>query len=235
LEPRVAAFQVRYYFACVSKPVSLDPLDDGGNILVTAFTLDQQLKVIALAGATAAFLVGLLQYTKSQRWKRAEWVSQEMDTFFRDPTVRAALQMIDWGTRRVELYPHRENYDDRFVLITDDIVAAALSSHHDRPRGFTLDETQIRDTFDHFLDRLGRLHSFVEAGLVTTADVAPYLRYWAAQILAAQPGDPRVDRLMQLRRFIVQYGYLAVQELLESVIRARRGGHFHRERSRPVT
>jgi hypothetical protein len=47
-------------------------------------TPENQLKMAALLGASAAFMVGLIQYRKAQRWKRMEWVAKEMDVFFAD-------------------------------------------------------------------------------------------------------------------------------------------------------
>lgn len=182
---------------------------------LSTLTPDGQLKAIALFGAAVAFVVGLLQYRKSQRWKRSEWVAQEMDGFFKDPVVRSALCMIDWGARRLELYPNREKPEERFVVVTDDRMARALEFHENRPEGFTEDEAAIRDAFDHLLDRLERIHSFVEAGLVTVADVSPYLRYWAEHILAARTDDPKVQRLVQLRRFIDRYSFSGVAILFD--------------------
>jgi hypothetical protein len=182
---------------------------------------EYQLKAVALFGASIAFIVGLLQYRKTQSWKRAEWVAEEMTGFFGDPKVRAALCMIDWGARRVQLYPERKTVEEQFVVVTDDRLAKALEDHQSRPNGFTEDEVTMRDTFDHFLDRLERIQSFVEAGLVKTSDVAPYLRYWAVDIMEARPGDSSVDRLVQLRNYIRRYRFTGVDTLLRSVASAR--------------
>ena len=57
---------------------------------------EDQVKVVAFLGAAVAFLIGLLQYRKAQRWKRSEWLATEMQAFFADPVVKAALYMIDW-------------------------------------------------------------------------------------------------------------------------------------------
>lgn len=190
--------------------------------LFTNLDPEEQLKGIALVGAAVAFIVGLLQYRRTQRWKRAEWVAAEMDAFFGDPKNQAALKMIDWGARRVELYPDRESREERFVIVTDNRLAKALEDHEQRPDGFSEDEATIRDIFDHFLDRLERIHSFVEAGLVRIADVAPYLRYWAVDIMGAEEGDPQVERLVQLRHYIHHYRYTGVEALLRRLAPGRR-------------
>lgn len=185
-----------------------------------ALPAQEQLKAIALLGATLAFLIGLFQYRKAQTWKRSEWLAQEMESFFNDPVVVAALRMIDYGERRIELYPKREAEATRFVLLRDDDVAKALEHHsirHQEDRGFNDDEASIRDAFDHLLARLERIQSFVQAGLLKYQDVRPYLNYWATHVISARANDPKVDRIVQLRRFIDSYGYDGVQVLFAKI------------------
>ncbi|HEY6331626.1 MAG TPA: hypothetical protein VI756_20035 [Blastocatellia bacterium] len=54
-------------------------------------------------GAIMALLFGLLQYRKSERWKRAEFVAKEIKEFESDPLVQNAMLMIDWGVRRINV------------------------------------------------------------------------------------------------------------------------------------
>ena len=137
-----------------------------------------------------------------------------MQTFFADPVVKAALSMIAWGARRIELYPDREKREGRFVRVTDDDSAKGLQPRGHSNDGFTEDEAAIRDIFDHFPDWVERIQSFVAARLVTIADVRPYLGYSACHIMHARVGDPEVDRLMQPRTYIRRYGNVGVEWLL---------------------
>ena len=180
---------------------------------------EEKFKVIALFGAVLAFVVSLLQYRKAQRWKRAEWVAQEMQAFFNDPAVNSALKMLDWGSRPIELYPQRKREADRFVVVRDDDLAKALAWHEDREEGFTEVEIAIRDAFDHFLERVERINSFVDTRLVALRDIRPYLAYWAEDVVLARAGDPKVDRLVQLRRYIRHYRYSGVEKLLTKLCR----------------
>lgn len=180
-------------------------------------TPDGQLKAMALLGAIAAFVIGLLQYRKAQRWKRVEWIAKEMDAFFADAKVAIALKMIDWGARRIELYPNRANEGNRFRVVRDADLEKALRRHTKQAEMFTEDEAALRDLFDHFLDRLERIHSFVEAGLLSFKDVRPYLHYWAVQVVSADESDDTVKRIVQLRRFITTYGYSGVQRLFTAL------------------
>jgi hypothetical protein len=182
---------------------------------------DDLLKAIALLGAGLAFLVGLSQYRRAQQWKRAEWVAQEMKGLFVDPMARAALFMIDWGSRRVELYPSRENESERFVLTTDDLVARALMWHGDRPQGFSDEEAAIRNAFDTFLDGIERFNAYEVSGLVTLTDVRPYLAYWADKICREPKQDGTEDRLIRLRAYLERYGFDGARRLLGKVAAER--------------
>lgn len=65
--------------------------------------LDDYLKILALLGASIAFCVGLFQYRKAQRWKRAEFLANEMKDFLANPRVEKALLLIDWTWRTIHL------------------------------------------------------------------------------------------------------------------------------------
>jgi hypothetical protein len=181
-----------------------------------------QLRAGAFIGAAIAFTIGLAQYIRAQAWKRTEWVAEEMESFFNDSRVMVALRMIDYGERRLEFYPSRGDEAARFVMVLDDDVARALE-HHIAPEGknrvFTDDELTIRDLFDHLLNRLERIHSFIRTGLLGYRDVRPYLDYWAIQVVEADVTDPKVHRIVALRHFMEIYGYHGVRRLFSKLAR----------------
>ncbi len=174
---------------------------------------DEILKVFALLGSSIVFGIGLWQYRRAQQWKRAEWTAQEMKQLLSDPIVQAALLMIDLGSRNIPLYPDRDTEADRYVFLNDDEIAHALKSHEDREDGFSALEADIRSAFDRLLDGLERFESYVTTGLVTEADLAAYLKYWASEIcVEARPGTE--DRLIQLRLYMKKYGFAGADKLL---------------------
>jgi hypothetical protein len=61
------------------------------------------IKIIGYGAATVTFVLGLAQYIKAERWKRAEFIAKETKDFFDRPEVGCALLMIDWAQRRVPL------------------------------------------------------------------------------------------------------------------------------------
>ena len=194
---------------------------------------DDVLKAIALVGAALAFIIGLVQYRRAQHWKRAEWVAQEMKGLFGDPIVQAVFLMIDWGSRRVALYPEREQERDRYVLLTNEIVADALMLHDDRPEGFSPLEADIRAAFDRALDGLERFASYADTGLVALSDLRPYLKYWAVSLCGARPARPREHRLTRLTAYMSKYGYEGALGLLQQIAVAERGGAADAAAPRP--
>lgn len=190
----------------------------------TALGPSDQLRAITFLGAAIAFSIGLVQYMRTQVWKRTEWVAEEMESFFNDWRVMVALRMIDYGERRLEFYPTRTEEASRFVMVLDDDVAKALEHHVTREkenRAFTDDELTIRDIFDHLLNRLERIQSFIRTGLLSYRHVRPYLDYWAVQVVEAEVSDPKVNRIVALRRFVEIYGYNGVRLLLSKLARRK--------------
>lgn len=181
------------------------------------------LTALALIGGSLAFILGLIQYRKAQQWKRAEWIAQEMKLFFSNQMVQNALLMIDWGKRRIPLFPHREKFEDRYVVVSDEDVKHALRPHEERP-GFSDVEASIRDCFDRFLDGLERFESYVATGLVRSKDLEPYLAYWGYHIASAKSSDKKAERLSQLREYMERYGYAGATRLIKRLKQAYRSG-----------
>jgi hypothetical protein len=185
---------------------------------------DDLLKVLILLGAAVAFIAGLVQYRRAQHWKRVEWVAQEMKSLFGDPIVQAALLMFDWGSRRIPLYPDRQAESERYVRLTNEIVADALQLHDDRSDGFSDLEADIRAAFDRVLDGFERFHSYVETGLVELNDLRPYLKYWAVNLCRPRAPRPKEHRLVRLAAYMKRYGYEGAFALLERIAADERVG-----------
>ena len=163
-----------------------------------AMHLDEYLKILALLGASIAFVVGLLQYRKAQRWKRAEFLANEMKIFFATPRVQRALLLIDWGCREIQLLEDRPA-DESWVIVTRQIQTMGLRPHTllDQTgsdpetfhvdesvsgEGFTESQAAIRDCYDAFLDGLERFASYAKAGLIDVSSLRPYIGYWVDDI-----------------------------------------------------
>jgi hypothetical protein len=172
--------------------------------------IETGIHTLALVGGGFAFGIGLLQYQKAQRWKRAEWVSNEVRLFENDPMVACALQMVDYGRGRKVCFPSQ-----RELIVTDATIAEALRLHSRREsEPFTDDEALIRDAFDALLSGFSRFQHLIDAGLIELADIRPYFNYWMNSIGKIDEGSDCVERLKQLLRYMVCYQYNDVSRLL---------------------
>jgi hypothetical protein len=146
-------------------------------------SIELVLKVIVGTGAFWLFFEGLQRYKKDQIWKRNEFVAKEIDKFTSDRMVRLVMSILDWGNRYVELFPDRPIYEERFVRVDRNILKLAIQHHNYRSPDaeqirFSRTEVAIRDYFDQFFSYFERFDQFVVAGMITTSELAPYLKYW---------------------------------------------------------
>lgn len=150
-------------------------------------TIDLIIKIVAGLTAFILFIIGFIRYRKDQLWKKKEFVSKEIKDFFDDATVHNCLLMLDYDTRYIELYPKHPEFAKRFAIIGRKEVTSALIPHGKFKQKYSRDESLIRDCFDHFLDRLGRFEHYIQANLIKSSDLEPYLRYWINTIFRGLP------------------------------------------------
>ena len=172
-----------------------------------------------VAAAFVAFVAGLVQYRKTQGWKRAEFVAKEIKDFKTDPAIRNALLMLDWNERYIELFPHEEEPSKRNALVTDALLAHALAPLPDKSAArlheeYKKEEIAIRAAFDLLFDALERFEYFIQAGLVKRKEFDPYLSYWI-EILGNRRSNRKPPQVLDnLWAYLDSYSYSGVQKLL---------------------
>jgi hypothetical protein len=179
-------------------------------------TLGFLIKLIAGGGGLYLFFKGLQRYLKDQTWRRNEFVAKEIKDFTSDPMVKNIMSILDWGSRYVELFPAKANYDDRFAKVDRPILKSALQYHKFKTTDpakdrFTRTEVAIRDNFDCFLSYFERFEHFIEAGLITPEELKPYLRYWIDTISENMEDDVRNF----INHYIDKYEYKGTQNLFK--------------------
>lgn len=179
-------------------------------------TLDLILTFIAGVGAFILFIIGLKRYKKDQIWKRSEFVAKEIQEFTSDKMVRNTMFMLDWGHRKIELFPDKPVYEDRFAKVDRQILNSALEFHELRNKipgqeRFTEVETAIRDNFDQFLSYFEKFEQFIVAKLITKSEISPYLDYWITAIADKMEKTTREV----LYNFINEYNYHGTQNLFK--------------------
>lgn len=161
------------------------------------------LKILSGPVAAIGLCVGLWQYGRAQRWKKAEFVAGQIKDFEANVLVRRAMKMLDFRDSHFVA-------DGRTIHFNGDILARALPYESLVPES-PPDEAEIRLAFCDFFDGLERLYHFVEAGLITADHLKPYLPYWFRRFTTTHcKPQAFVDSIWT---FIDGYEYAGVREL----------------------
>jgi hypothetical protein len=185
------------------------------------FSLKDYLEVIGTILTLLTIGFGILQYKKAQKWKRLEFVSNEIDQFESDKDIINARFMLDWDERYIELYydDKQLNSENRFVLVNDAMIKKALlseSSNPDWDKNFTSNEIRIRDTFDVLFGYFAGFYANIRTGLVSFDEYYPHIKYWL-DILSNPENDSKDEEFKKIvRKFLTSYQYKGVLWLFES-------------------
>ena len=86
------------------------------------------ISVLGLGGTFIAAVLALQSFKRNEKWKKAEFLAKEMKEYFDDPKVQKALQMIDWGRRRIQLLESSAQNDGK-VIVDRRMQISALRPH----------------------------------------------------------------------------------------------------------
>ncbi len=168
----------------------------------------------AVVISLSLLLKGIYEYTKAQRWKRAEFVSKEIKEFFSDADVRRALIMLDWNRNVIELLPNEIEGKTKLAF-EDSLLESALGTHKEG-RTFSFEDAVIKKIFDNFFDKLIIFSNYIKAGLITVPDIRPYLSYWIEILSDDNNGRKNEALRKQIWKYIHEYGYVEVKQLCEA-------------------
>lgn len=171
--------------------------------------LEIPLKIGAFLISCALFIKGIWEYSKAQKWKKAEFVSKEIKEFHNDFDIKRALLLLDWNANELDVKSNDLNGTGK-MHFSDGLIVKALRTHMESPT-FTDEEVIIKAIFDAFLDRISMFQNYIETGLIKIEDIKPYLIYWI-QILADK-NNPRKSEVVreQMWKYIDAYGYSNVR------------------------
>lgn len=189
-------------------------------------------------GAISAFTFAIFQYRKAEKWKRMQFVADEVRDLEADPVIANALLMIDWGVRKINLLLVPEAKVTDLVKITRDMQWRALVPHPLKQKypeyqaktrmelegtsgeigpfrdlGFSAIEVRIRDTYDALLTRLDRLETFIDADLIRADELRPFIYYWIDALTTLDGTDDDATWRFTLLTYIDFYKYTGVNHL----------------------
>lgn len=134
--------------------------------------LELILKIGGAIGGLFLFFRGYLEYRKSNRTKRAEFL-EKMITEFNTPDKKIALNLLD---DYVYVKEEDRTIDPREQLAKAVPLAHYLRNHRQEPISGH-DEVEVRRSFDHLLDFFTRLSYYIQNDLMTSRELI-YFRYY---------------------------------------------------------
>ena len=169
--------------------------------------------VLKLIGALIVFVISLYQYVRSQKWKRREFIAQQIKEFEADPEIRMMMKIFDW-TDRTFFFPSDSGGPPVKVRVNDDLLCSALLPHEHAGR-YDLYEVLLRDRIDRFLDMLVRLDNFVEAHLISVDELKPYVSYWIELISGNKKDWHTAQVWVLLLNYIKEYDFPGAANLIK--------------------
>jgi hypothetical protein len=167
-------------------------------------------KAVVAVAAIGTFGFGLLQYTKAQRWKRAEFAAKEIDKLSTDPLLSLACTLLDWNSRTLavpESYKYKVEKDS-FVHSWAILEKAMVPKRLYPDDSFDWQEVLYRDIFDHFFIYLVRINHYVDINLISVDDIS-ILKYWLQQIDRPEMADKKPI----FHGYIRKFGFAGVNNL----------------------
>lgn len=151
------------------------------------------------------FMKTAYEFIKGLKWKKSEYLSKEIKEFFSDKDVKIACLLLDYNVRKLEI-------GGKVFLITDDLLISSLQTH-DTKQSFSLEETEIRDIFDVFFDKLSYFNIHIENDLVEKRQVITYLSYYLD--ILSRPGRKPEKLVNTFCNYITFYNYKNVEKLVK--------------------
>jgi len=218
IEPRAAGTGLQLVLMSVAAGSALLALFGALAALIDAGELGRLkagAEFVAVVAGFPAAMFALLNYAldvaerkRANLWQRREFVQAQIARIEAIPEVRAAMTMLDYWDRSIRL-PGIE----RPVKITNAMLTAALAPDVTK---LVAAEVCIRDSFDRFFDEMDRLGVMRDAGLVSTADLLPYVRYWLA-LFASAPRHRNPEFGPTIRTYIHKYHFDALERLMNDI------------------
>lgn len=173
--------------------------------------LELGLKIGAFLISFLLLIKGIYEYTKAQKWKKAEFVSKEIKEFYSDFDIKRAMILLDWNSNDIELKANEIGIETK-LYFTDNLIISSLQTHRESPT-FSNEEIVIKGIFDTLFDKLSTFENYIETGLINVKDIKPYLIYWI-KIIADNQNDRKPKEVRtQIWKYIDEYGYDNVRVL----------------------
>jgi hypothetical protein len=165
---------------------------------------DKISRVIGIVITVIGLWYTVLQYLASEKWKRAEFVVQQVKNFGEVDCTKLIDQALDYT--ETTHYKYRDTYVD----IDKDKFNKALDTTDGEYVGNAL---ILRNAFDCYFDNLSLFNRYIKSKVMTFKEIKPYLEYYVKII--ADTNNVRIDKQSrkQLWIYLNKYDFVDVKEL----------------------
>jgi len=170
--------------------------------------------IVALVIALLSLSIASASFFINQKWKKLEFVGQEMRAFRADYRNQVAMRMLDWNE---DEYLHPEmfkNGNPKIITICDKDILKGLGKIN-TPGIYNIKEKFVRDCFDNFLDSIEALEIHIEQGLIPFERYDPYLRYYVNIMINKKCGRKETAIQDALSEHMTAFGYDKAQSFFK--------------------
>jgi hypothetical protein len=156
-------------------PQTVNDLKDWGQLL--GYFVAVPVALLGIGKAIYEIQQGRKQRADELRWKRANVAKELLDDMHNDRLTKSAIHMLDWcdGQDDYEIQGEKPP-----ITISYSDVLAALTDNPPKQPIFWV--VYIRDCFDWFFYRVGRLEHYIRRGLIDFDDVRDVFKVYACEI-----------------------------------------------------
>lgn len=174
---------------------------------------DITIKAATFFVVTTGGIVGIVQYLKSQKWKKAEFLAQKHKEFAENMYVQKAMRMLDGFAMYLPVDKNEYDGQTEYIDFKPPLLTAALTPVADenmRPK----DQIHIRLCIDKFLFRFGNFQNYLDNEIVDSVQVENMLGYWIKAIGDKNDNVINLHTKTLLHNYIKDYNYNSAKKLL---------------------
>lgn len=179
------------------------------------YNLEIGIKIGGFLLSLLVLIKGIFEYSKAQKWKKAELIFKEVKEFFNDFDIKRALIILDWKESEIELKANE--IPGKIKLLFDEKLILSSLRTHKESNGYSKEEA-IKGILDNFFDRLTMFDIYIEVGLFKAKDLKPYLYYWI-KIFADFEDDRKPKEIKsQIWKYIDQYNFTRLRGFCDQIL-----------------
>jgi hypothetical protein len=176
--------------------------------------LDDPKELLTLILATGGGAFALWRWTVDQKWRRVLHAQSLIEKFFQKENTIKAIDVLDIVDEEVEFeFPDKSK---KPIKLTNDFLIGALSTFDQKEIN---DEREIivRAILDDFFEDLSIFQNHIDADLIKTKDIKPYLEYWIQELTGRGRVHDDTRFGVQVGKYLGYFGYATVLVLAKDM------------------